>query len=51
MAPKAEVVGFWDVPKVGVVVFWEVPKTVAEGFGGVLPNADVVVLAGAPKTD
>jgi hypothetical protein len=50
--PKADVViGFCMVPKAEVVVFWGISNTEVGGFAGVLPNTDVVVLAGAPKTD
>ena len=49
--PKAGVVAGFCVPKAEVVVFWVGPKTEVEGFVGVLPNTDVVVLVGAPKTD
>ena len=50
VAPKAEVVVFWGVSK-AEVVFWGVPNTEVEGFADVVPNTDVVLLAGAPKTD
>ena len=50
VAPKAEVVVFCGVSK-AEVVFWGVSNMEVEGFTGIVPNTNVVLLAGAQKMD